>query len=105
MTMSLDKAIKYGKEFRRPYKGSKVFFSSCRNHGYCPRCERDRRYKFRDKHPETIDEAIDDMTVILPEHCTTCGNQLFKKTEKDGFIVYTCTCCGLKLWRKEEAGE
>ena len=31
--MSLDKAIKYGKEFRKPYYGAKAFDSTCRNHG------------------------------------------------------------------------
>lgn len=49
--MSLDKAIKHGKEHRKPYTGSKVFFSSCRNHGGCPWCTENRRHKFRDKHP------------------------------------------------------
>ena len=49
--MSLDKAIAHGKEFRKPYMGSKRYFKSCRNHGGCPYCERDRRFKFRDKHP------------------------------------------------------
>jgi hypothetical protein len=34
--MSLDKAIKTGKEHRKPYRGSKAFDRSCRNHGDCP---------------------------------------------------------------------
>lgn len=42
--MSLDKAIEHGKEWRKPYRGSKAFDSSCRNHGDCPRCERDRHH-------------------------------------------------------------
>ena len=49
--MALDKAIKYGKEKRKPYRGSKAVFSSCRNHGGCPWCERNRTHKFRDRHP------------------------------------------------------
>lgn len=44
--MSLDKAIFYGKEHRKPYRGSKAFDKSCRNHGnhghgpgnQCPWC-------------------------------------------------------------------
>jgi len=41
--MSLEKAIKYGKEHRKPYRGSKRFDKSCRNHGgglahQCPYC-------------------------------------------------------------------
>lgn len=31
--MSLDKAIKYGKEKRKPYYGCKSFDPDCRNHG------------------------------------------------------------------------
>ena len=49
--MSLDKAIEHGKEHRKPYRGSKAIDYTCRNHGSCPWCERNRRHKFRDKHP------------------------------------------------------
>lgn len=42
--MSLDKAIKYGKEKRKQYEGGKAFFKSCRNHGDCKRCKNDRLY-------------------------------------------------------------
>jgi len=35
--MSLDKAIKYKKENRKPYRGSKVFSSNCR-HNICAYC-------------------------------------------------------------------
>lgn len=31
--MSLNKAIKYGKEKRKPYRGAKSVSSHCRNHG------------------------------------------------------------------------
>lgn len=51
--MSLDKAIKYGKEKRKPYKGAQRYFSSCRNHGSCPWCKRNRLFKFRDRHPDS----------------------------------------------------
>lgn len=40
--MSLDKAIKHGKEHRAPYRRSKRFDSSCRNHGSCKWCEGNR---------------------------------------------------------------
>lgn len=42
--MSLDKAIVHGKEYRKPYYGSKSFDSSCRNHGGCPWCLENRIY-------------------------------------------------------------
>lgn len=43
--MALDKAIRYGKEYRKPYFGSKSFDRTCRNHGGCPWCEENRKYK------------------------------------------------------------
>jgi hypothetical protein len=40
--MSLDKAIKHGKEHRKPYRRSKVFDRHCRNHGNCKYCQQNR---------------------------------------------------------------
>lgn len=40
--MSLDKAIKYGKEKRKPYRGGKACSTLCRNHGGCTWCESGR---------------------------------------------------------------
>jgi len=42
--MSFKKAIKHGKERRKPYRGSKRFDSSCRNHGSCPYCSSGRLF-------------------------------------------------------------
>lgn len=42
--MSLDKAIKYGKEKRRPFIGGKRVSSGCRNHGGCTWCRDGRLY-------------------------------------------------------------
>ena len=47
--MALDKAIKSGKEHRKPYRGSKAIDGTCRNHGSCPWCKANRQHKFRDK--------------------------------------------------------
>lgn len=53
--MSLEKAIKHGKEHRKPYrKGSKRFDRSCRNHGGCPWCAAGRKHKQKRQTP--IDE-------------------------------------------------
>lgn len=41
--MSLDKAIKHGKEKRKPYRGSKAIDQTCRNHGGCAWCESNRK--------------------------------------------------------------
>jgi hypothetical protein len=40
--MSLDKAIKYGKEKRKPYRKGKGIDPMCRNHGGCSYCEKGR---------------------------------------------------------------
>lgn len=57
--MSLDKAVEHGKEHRKPYTGSRKYFRSCRNHGSCPWCEENRKHKFRDKHPQEVeDESV-----------------------------------------------
>lgn len=42
--MSLDKAVQHKKEHRQPYRKSKSFDASCRNHGRCSWCEHNRRY-------------------------------------------------------------
>ena len=42
--MSLDKAINYGKERRRPYRKSKQYDKTCRNHGECPYCAGNRKH-------------------------------------------------------------
>ena len=63
--MSLDKAIKHGKEHRKPYTGSEVYFVSCRNHGGCPWCEENRKHKFRDKHPRDWGYPDDFEEVIM----------------------------------------
>ena len=41
----LDKAIEHGKEHRKPYRGSKVFDRTCRNHGGCDWCKDNRLYR------------------------------------------------------------
>jgi len=45
--MSFDKAIEYGKEKRKKYRGAKAIDRTCRNHGSCPWCENGRQYKNR----------------------------------------------------------
>ncbi len=43
--MSLDKAIKQGREHRKPWYGRREFDPCCRSHGGCPGCEKVRRIK------------------------------------------------------------
>ena len=53
--MSLDKSIEHGKEHRKPYRGSKAIDCTCRNHGTCDWCRKNRLHKFRDKEMENYD--------------------------------------------------
>lgn len=62
--MSLDKAIQHGKEHRKPYRGSKAIDPSCRNHGSCSWCKRNRLHKFHyfeeDDEIELIEKEINE---------------------------------------------
>jgi hypothetical protein len=42
--MSMDKAIKHGKEHRKPYYRSGRFDRTCRPHGGCPYCVGNRKH-------------------------------------------------------------
>lgn len=42
--MSLDKAIAHKKEKRKQYTGGKAVDTSCRNHGNCAWCQKNRQY-------------------------------------------------------------
>lgn len=53
----LDKAIKYGKEKRKPYHDSRRFDRSCRHGGSCSYCYDNRQVAKR--RGTTIDEGLD----------------------------------------------
>lgn len=55
--MSLDKAIKYGKEKRKPYRRAKAIDGTCRNHGSCEYC-RDARLFFDRKKRTAKDNEL-----------------------------------------------
>lgn len=42
--MSMEKAIKSGKEHRKEYRGGKSIDPMCRNHGGCDWCKENRQY-------------------------------------------------------------
>lgn len=56
--MSLEKAIKHGKEWRKPYRGAKAVDSWCRVHGACNACTSNRLTKHRRKQ-QAQDEQLD----------------------------------------------
>lgn len=55
--MSLDKSIEHHKEHRKPYRGSKTFDRTCRNHGSCDWC-RDNRLHNSKKRLESSNEKL-----------------------------------------------
>ena len=59
--MGLEKAIKYGKEHRKPHRGGKAVDSHCNNHGECFYCRSDRlkqRIVAEQVAAEKVDEAL-----------------------------------------------
>lgn len=54
--MSLNKAIKHGREWRKEYHDVRRFDRSCRSHGGCPYCERSRLHKHRRREPVRDDD-------------------------------------------------
>lgn len=42
--MGLERGIEFGKEHRKPYRKSKRFDRTCRNHGACSYCRANRTH-------------------------------------------------------------
>lgn len=57
--MSMDKAIKSGKEHRKEYYGSKAIDKSCRCHGSCPVCLGNRMYQHKKEEEKMLDREKD----------------------------------------------
>lgn len=57
--MGLERAIEHGKEHRKPYRRSKAFDASCRNHGGCSWCESNRLHGQRCKELTAKEEMKD----------------------------------------------
>lgn len=55
--MTLDKAIKHGKEHRKKYHRSQAIDATCRPGGGCPYCERNRQHSTK-KRKLSADEQI-----------------------------------------------
>lgn len=45
--MAFDNYYPNRKDWLKPYRKSKVFDATCRNHGGCPYCEGNRRYSLQ----------------------------------------------------------
>jgi hypothetical protein len=67
--MSLNKAIRSGKEKRKPYRGSKAFDYSCHNHKSCSYCLSNRtiqeqRAKLSAKERAIREESCEDLREV-----------------------------------------
>jgi hypothetical protein len=58
--MSLKKSIDSGKEHRKQHRGSKAIDSTCRNHGSCPWCEKNRKHKIK-KQEASAKSSLEDL--------------------------------------------
>ena len=70
--MTLDKAIRHGKERRRPYRRAQAVDRTCRNHGSCPRCRGNRLYNRRRaeaaaRHAALETQTMTDLSPALPD--------------------------------------
>lgn len=54
--MALDKAIQTNKEHRKLFYGAKAVDRSCRNHGSCLVCQRNRLYKNKKREQSMLDK-------------------------------------------------
>lgn len=57
--MSYDKAIKYGKSKRKPYRLPKSVDKQCRNHGGCSYCLGNRTYQ-RKKEEQRMEARLNE---------------------------------------------
>ena len=80
--MSMIKGIKYGKEHRKPYYGSKAIDETCRNHGSCLWCEENRMYK-NIKRIQYMDSQMQDF---------------FQDSEKSPFLVVVYNSYGAEIF-------
>lgn len=67
--MSLDKAIKSGKEKREEYRGAKAIDCTCRNHGSCAWCLGARLHSTKRQYGKLEDQEDE-----FYEGCMGCGD-------------------------------
>jgi len=67
--MSFDKPYLRGKEHRKPYRGAKMSFASCRNHGSCRHCVRGRQHATERRKPiqEVHEQCMEDPDEVMKE--------------------------------------
>lgn len=84
--MSLDKAIKYGKEKRKPYRRAKAVDGTCRNHGSCEYC-RDARLFFDRKKRTVKDNELKEWLTVEQKVPFKVNDIIMCKNGAGPFIV------------------
>lgn len=88
--MSLDKAITHGKEHRKPYRRSKAWDTSCRNHGSCSWCQGNRLHKYR-KEQARLDFEYQD---FLQNDFYYCRHRLARDLDECFYYCSRTWLCG-----------
>jgi len=100
--MSLDKAIKSGKEKRKQYYKSKAFDGSCRNHGGCPWCERNRTYFDRKRRFDADEKVLESK---MNEVCEIRVGDYVMGTLKDRVNLFVHEICDGIAYCSDNSGE
>ena len=75
--MSLDKSIEHGKDKRKPFRGPKAVDCSCRNHGDCPWCKNNRKYKKKKQEP-VVEKDEETLELRLTHSITVEDKQVYR---------------------------
>ena len=96
--MSLDKAIAHGKEHRKPFRKSKDFDPTCRNHGSCPWCYDNRKGRKERVSKDKIEDEMNEFRPWVPHngddgenlelYCSWCARD--SKLRETGQGKYGC---------------
>lgn len=81
--MSMNKAIKSGKEHRKEYRNAKRVDPSCRNHGGCDWCKENRQYSTKKRLQKVSKELQEYMTEELYNITIDSRDRLINLTKEN----------------------
>lgn len=80
--MSMNKAIEHGKEHRKPYRRAQAVDTTCRNHGSCIYCQRNRMHRTI-RELERTDEEMQEAEEEIREKALSAVKKLGEESEKN----------------------